>query len=196
MADLTFPLQGGEYLIVHGGSNQQINPHMKTLDESVPRFRAYRGQSYGVDIIKIDRFGLRANGLVPRDLAAYRIYREPVLAPCVGTIVQAIDRWPDMPIPQVDQQNRAGNHVILRCGEADVLLAHFRPQSLTVQPGMTVQVGDRLAAVGNSGASNKPHLHIRAQRPGSSAAPLTGEPLPMRFAGQFLIRGDRVTQPQ
>jgi hypothetical protein len=195
VVDLTFPLQGGEYLIVHGGSNLQINPHMKTLDESVPRFRAYRGQSYGIDILKIDRFGLRANGILPDDLAAYRIYGEPVVAPCAGTIVQAIEGFPDMPIPQVDPQNRAGNHVILRCGEVDVLLAHFRPQSLAVQAGMTVQVGDRLAEVGNSGASNEPHLHISAQRPGSSEAPLSGEPLPMRFAGQFLIRGDRVTQP-
>jgi hypothetical protein len=195
VVDLTFPLQGGEYLIVHGGSNLQINPHMKTLDESVPRFRAYRGQSYGIDILKIDRFGLRANGILPDDLAAYRIYGEPVVAPCAGTIVQAIDGFPDMPIPQVDPQNRAGNHIILRCGEVDVLLAHFRPQSLAVQAGMTVQVGDRLAEVGNSGASNEPHLHISAQRPGSSEAPLDGEPLPMRFGGRFLIRGDRVTQP-
>lgn len=195
VVDLTFPLQGGEYLIVHGGSNLQINPHMKTLDESVPRFHAYRGQSYGVDILKIDRFGLRANGMLPDDLAAYRIYGEPVVAPCAGTIVQAIDGFPDMLIPQVDPQNRAGNHVILRCGEVDVLLAHFRPQSLAVQAGMTVQVGDLLAEVGNSGASNEPHLHISAQRPGSPDAPLSGEPLPMRFAGQFLIRGDRVTQP-
>ncbi len=195
VVDLTFPLQGGQYLIVHGGSNIQINPHMKTLDESVPRFHAYRGQSYGVDILKIDRFGLRANGILPNDLAAYQIYGEPVFAPCAGTIVQAIDGFPDMPIPQVDQENRAGNHVILRCGEVDVLLAHFRPQSLAVAAGMAVQVGDRLAEVGNSGASNEPHLHISAQRPGSSDAPLAGDPLPMRFAGQFLIRGDRVTPP-
>ncbi len=195
VVDLTFPLQGGEYLIVHGGSNLQINPHMKTLDESVPRFRAYRGQSYGVDLVQLDRFGLRADGILPDELAAYQIYGEPVLAPCAGTIVQAIDRFPDMPIPQVDPENRAGNHVILRCGEVDVLLAHFRPQSLAVEAGMTVQVGDRLAEVGNSGASNEPHLHISAQRPGPSAAPLSGDPVPIRFAGQFLIRGDRITPP-
>ena len=195
VVDLTFPLQGGEYLIVHSGSNLQINPHLKTLDESVPRFRAYRGQSYGVDILKIDQFGLRATGILPDDLTAYRIYGEPVLAPCAGTIVQAIDSFPDMPIPQIDPDNRAGNYVMLRCGEVDVLLAHFRPQSLAVQAGMAVQVGDRLAEVGNSGASNEPHLHISAQRPSSPDAPLSGEPLPMRFGGQFLIRGDRVTQP-
>jgi Peptidase family M23 len=194
--DLAFPLRGGDYLILNGGSDIRINAHVKTLDESVPRFRAYRGQSYGIDIIQIDPLGLRAKGIVPSDPAAYKIYGQPVLAPCSGKIVQAIDSFPDMTIPQTDLVNRSGNHVILRCDNADVSLAHFRPQSLSVSVGTDVQVGDRLAEVGNSGASDEPHLHIHAQRSGSSAAPLSGDPLPMRFSGRFLIRGDRVTIPK
>jgi hypothetical protein len=117
------------------GSDIRINAHLKTLDESVPRFRAYRGQSYGIDIIQVDRFGLRANGLVSSDPADYQIYGKPVLAPCPGKIVRAIDGFPDLTIPQVDLVNRTGNHVILRCGNTDVLLANFRPQSLSVQTG-------------------------------------------------------------
>jgi Peptidase family M23 len=194
--DLAFPLQGSDYLILNGGNDIRINAHLKTLDESVPRFRAYRGQSYGMDMIQVDRFGLRAKGLVPIDPADYQIYGEPVLAPCPGTIVQAIDGFPDMTIPQVDTVNRAGNHVVLRCGDIDVLLAHFRPQSLSMQAGSVVKVGDRIAEVGNSGASDEPHLHIHAQRPGSSAEPFSGDPLPIRFNGRFLIRGDRVTPSQ
>jgi Peptidase family M23 len=194
--DLAFPLRGGDYLLVNGGSDIRINAHLKLLDEAVPRFRAYRGSSYGVDIVKIDRFGWRAKGIAPSDLAAYQIYGEPVLAPCTGKILQAIDGLPDMQIPQLDSVNRSGNHVILRCGDIDVLLAHFRPQSLSVRAGMDVQVGDRLAEVGNSGASDEPHLHIHAQRPGSSSTPLSGDPLLMRFNGRFLLRGDRVTMPK
>ncbi len=85
-----------------------------------------------------------------------------MFAPCSGGIVQAIDGFPDLKIPQIDMVNRAGNHVILRCGNTDVLLAHFRLQSLSVQVGMTVKVGDRIAKVGNSGASDELHLHISA----------------------------------
>lgn len=135
--------------------------------DSEPRFRAYRGSSYGVDIVKIDRFGLRAKGIVPSDLADYQIYGQPVLAPCAGKILQAIDGLPDMQIPQIDSVNRSGNHVLLRCGDVDFLLAHFRPQSLSVRSGMDVRVGDRLAEVGNSGTSDEPHLHIHAQSPRS-----------------------------
>lgn len=193
--DLAFPLRGGDYLILNGGSDIRINAHLKTLDESIPRFHAYRGQSYGIDIIQINQFGLRAQGVAPSDPAAYHIYGEPVLAPCNGKIVQAINGLPDMTIPQIDRVNRAGNHVILRCGDVDVALAHFRPQSLSVRSGMEVKAGDRIAEVGNSGASDEPHLHIHAQRLGSSVASMSGDPLPMRFNGRFLIRSDRVKMP-
>lgn len=191
--DLAFPLRGGSYLILNGGSDIRVNAHLKTLDASVPRFRAYRGQSYGLDMVEVDRFGLRSAGFVPREPAAYQIYGEPILAPCAGTVLQAVDGLPDMPIPELDVEHRAGNHVLLRCGEADVLLAHFRPQSLAVRTGMQIAAGDLIAEVGNSGASDEPHLHLHAQRPGSSAAPFSGDPLPVRLNGRFLIRNDRVT---
>lgn len=192
--DLAFPLRGDGYLVLNGGNDLRINAHLKTLDESVPRFRAYRGQSYGVDIIQTDRFGLRAPGFVPSDPTVYQIYGEPVLAPCPGKIVIAIDGFPDMTIPEIDQVNRSGNYVMLRCGDADIALAHFRPRSLSVQTGMEVKAGDRIAEVGNSGASDEPHLHIHAQRPGASATPFSGDPLPIRLNGRYLIRGDRVTE--
>ncbi len=64
-----------------------------------------------------------------------------------------------------------------------------------MQTGDTLKVGDRIAEVGNSGASNEPHLHIHAQRPGTDEAPLSGDPLSMRFAGRYLIRGDRMIVP-
>ena len=193
--DLAFPLRGDNFLIVNGGSNIRINAHLKTLDESVPRFRAYRGQSYGTDVIQVNRWGLRSRGIMPRHPEAYLIYGAPVFAPCAGQVVQAIDGFPDMTVPEADLVNRAGNHVILRCGEAEVILAHFRPQSLLVQSGMAVAVGDAIAEVGNSGASGEPHLHIHAQRPGSIAMPLSGDSLPVRFDGRFLTRSDRVTTP-
>jgi Peptidase family M23 len=193
--ELTFPLRGGNYLILNGGNDIRINSHLKTLDESVPRFRAYRGNSYAVDIIQIDPLGWRATGIIPSDPAAYLIYGEPIFAPCDGKIITAVDGFPDMKILEIDSVNRSGNHVILRCGSADILLAHFRPQSLSVQTGMAIKVGDRIAEVGNSGASDEPHLHIHAQLPGSSTAPFSGDPLPIRFDGRYLIRGDRVTTP-
>lgn len=193
--DLAFALRGGDYLIINGGNDIRINAHLKTMDTSIPRFRAYRGNGYALDIVKLDRFGFRAQGVVPQDPAAYHIYGQPVLAPCAGEIISTTDGLPDMTIPKIDRTNLAGNHVILRCGDIDVALAHFRPNSLLVHSGMQVNVGDQLAEVGNSGASDEPHLHIHAQRPGSSVAPMSGDPLPINFDGRFLIRNDRISMP-
>ena len=63
---LAFPLEPGVYLVVNGGSDIHTNAHLMTPDASIPRFRAWRGQSYGVDIVKLYAFGLRTCGVQVR----------------------------------------------------------------------------------------------------------------------------------
>ena len=43
--DLAFPLNGGTFLVVNGGSHINVNTHLMTLDASMTRFHKYRGQS-------------------------------------------------------------------------------------------------------------------------------------------------------
>ncbi len=193
LVNLAFPLESGTYLIVNGGSRLGINAHLKTLDPMVPRFRAVRGQSYGVDIVKIDSLGLRASGLRPSEPSAYHVYGAQVLAPCAGEIVFAVDGLPDMQVPQADRVHLAGNHVVLRCEDADIVLAHFRPDSLEVGVGSRLEVGDPIAAAGNSGNSDEPHLHIHAQVAGPAHAQMSADPLPIRINGRFLVRNERVS---
>ena len=193
--NMAFPLEPGRYLVVNGGSNSSTNAHLETLDAAVPRYRAWRGQSYGVDIVALDGFGLRAHGVQPADPRAYRIYGARVLAPCAGQVVIAVDGLPDMQVPEVDRDHLAGNHVMLRCPEADVLLGHLQPGSVRVHAGVNVVAGDWLASVGNSGNTGEPHLHVHAQSPGLTAAPLGGDPRPIEFNGRFPVRGDRIDAP-
>ncbi len=192
---VAFPLEPGRYLVVNGGSNISTNAHLETLDAGVPRYRAWRGQSYGVDFVELDGFGLRARGIQPADPRAYRIYGARVLAPCAGHVVIAVDGLPDMQVPEVDRDHLAGNHVMLRCAEADVLLGHLQPDSMKVHAGDNVAVGDWLGSVGNSGNTGEPHLHIHAQSQGAAEAPLGGDPLPIQFKGRFAVRGDRIVAP-
>jgi Peptidase family M23 len=192
--DLVFPLKGGTYLVVSGGSRLNINPHLMTLDASMARLHAYRGQSYGVDVVKVHGWGLRASGLQPSEPSAYNIYGVPVYAPCAGIVVIAIDGLPDMQVPLMDRTHMAGNHVLLRCtdADADVLLGHLKPGSVRIAVGNPVAVGDHIGNVGNTGNTGEPHLHIHAQERGTASEPLSGNPLPMRFDGRFLVRNDRV----
>ena len=199
--NLAFPLGPGNYLIVNGGSSISTNAHLMAFDASVPRFRFWRGQSFGVDIVQLGALGLRAPGVTPVDPAAYRIYGTRVLAPCVGRVVLAMDGLPDMQVPEVDREHLAGNHVLLRCADpiantsVDVLVGHLRPGSVQVRPGASVAVGDWLGSVGNSGNTGEPHLHVHAQRPGPAGAPFSGDPLPVLFNGRYPVRGDRIDLP-
>lgn len=192
--DIANPFGPGQFLVGHGGSIPLINGHMRTLDASVERFRPWRGQSYAVDFFGLGPCGLRARGWRPADPADYAIFGAELRAPCVGTVVEAEGSMPDFEVPNEDPVNRLGNHVILRCGEAEIVLAHMRQNSVEVMRGDQVTAGDRLGEVGNSGASTEPHLHIHAQRPPSEGAPpISGDPLAIRIEGRFLVRGDRLS---
>ena len=132
---------------------------------------------------------------MPADPRRYHIFGTPVTAPCAGTVIVAVDGLTDMRIPELDESHLAGNHVILRCGTVDILLAHFRRGSVRVKTGAKVAIGTSIAEVGNSGSTSEPHLHIHAQRPGTSAALFSGQPIALRIEGRFLTRNERFSGP-
>src|SRR5690606_22148169 len=149
VVDLAFPLRGGTYSVVNGGSTGLVNAHLMTLTGE--RYRPYRGQSYGVDLVKLGYWGFRARGLAPRDPSAYAIFGDPVYAPCSGRVVQALDGLRDLRPPEIDREHMAGNHVLLGCGDAWVLLGHLREGSVRVREGDTVAQGQEIGRVGNTG---------------------------------------------
>ena len=192
-AELAFPLGPGTYLVANGGSDLVVNSHQRMLQESDPRLARYRGTAHGVDFVRLDGFGLTANGLAPADPKEHHIFGREVKAPCEGEVVFAEDGHRDMPVGENDRDSLAGNHAIIRCGRFEVVLAHFTPGSLLVKTGDAVKTGSAIAKVGNSGASDAPHLHVHAQKPGSPLAPMGGEPVAIRFEGRYLVRSDRFT---
>lgn len=187
---LASPLKNGEFYVVNGGYSILINPHMKTLEREP--LRAYRGQSYALDIVKLNRYGFRAQGAWPQDLAGYEIFGEPLYAPCDGEVLFTENRLPDRVPPEHDRQNPAGNFVYLECGASGVLLAHLMQSSVAVAPGDRVREGQQIGRVGNSGYSTEPHLHIHAQRGGGGADLLAADPLPLQVAGRTLVRNSRI----
>ena len=187
--DIEFPLRNGTYYIANGGSRALLNPHLKTL---APRYSTYRGQSFGIDIVKLNARGHRAAGFAPSQLTRYEIFGELVHAPCSGRVIQSVDGLPDLQPPLKDREHLAGNSVILECNGDWILLGHLREGSVRVQTGQSVRVGDEIGRVGNSGNTDEPHLHIHAQSPGQAPAPLSGTPIHVRFDGRFMARGTRV----
>ncbi|MCC5974901.1 MAG: M23 family metallopeptidase [Rubellimicrobium sp.] len=188
--DIAFPLEPGRYLVMNGGHHPLLNAHFMTLDD--PELADYRGQSFAVDLIGIDRIGWRATTpLGTEDPADYLIFGKRVLAPCDGIIIHAVGDRPDLPVPELDTVNRGGNELMIDCGDVKVYLAHLRQGSLRVDVGDAVTAGMTLAEVGNSGHSGEPHLHIHVQRGTDPEAPLRGEPLPVTFDGVFPLKNAR-----
>lgn len=167
--DLSFPLRGGRFLVLHGGSTTAANTHFPD-----PK------QKYGVDLVKVSTMGFRARGIYPDELARYAIFGETVVSPCNGTVLSFVDALPDQPIGAIDEKNALGNHIAVRCGDVDVTLAQLMTRSIAVKPGAAVAAGAPLAKTGNSGRSTEPHLHIHAER--------NGQPVPITFDGRWLVR--------
>jgi hypothetical protein len=190
-AEAAFPLRAGTYLVVNGGRNALVNAHVKTLGDE-PRFRPWRGQSHGVDIVKLNAAGFRARGILARDPRRYEIFGDPVHAPCTGSVVAAVDGIVDQRVPEMNRAAMAGNHVILDCNGIWLVVGHLRQGSVRVHRGDSIESGMVVGEVGNSGNSSEPHLHIHAQKPGTAAEPLSGEPVPLRFDARYLARNHRI----
>ena len=173
--ELEFPLKEGVYFIGQGGAHVQVNYH-----------HAYESQQYAVDIVKIDKWGVRATGIYPGDNSKYRIYGDGIYSPCTGEVVEAEQELPDLNPPQTNPEKAAGNHVALQCEgtEAQVWIAHMQQDSLTVKAGEQVEAGEKLGLVGNSGNTSEPHVHIHAEKDGVG--------VPIEFNDRFLVRNDLV----
>ena len=189
---LASPLDGNDLVVANGGSRLLLNAHQDTLDLTVPRHRLWHGQSFGVDIVAMRPIGMTSDGLRPSDPKRYAIFGRAVRAPCDGTVSALRDGRPDLNVPQVDPEIMTGNHVTLRCNGVEVVMAHLKRGSLLVREGQQVSAGQAIAAVGNSGMSDEPHLHIHAQMPGTTQAPFSGRPVAMLFGDRFLARNDRI----
>lgn len=189
--DLTFPLRGGTYYVISGGSNALMNLHFMTLRDE--RFRRFRGQSYAVDIVKLNRYGIRSSSPLPGELADYEIFGDVVYAPCAGRVVRTENSLPDLVPPGRDRVNLPGNFVAIECKGVRVLIAHLRQGSILVEAGKLVTEGQPVGQIGNSGNTDEPHLHIHAERPTNTAELLDAEPVPIRFDGRFLARNDKVS---
>lgn len=165
--DVDFPLDSGTYYVLQGGASAVTNP-----------FHALSGDPTAIDIVKLNPYGNRADGVAPRALSAYEIFGETLYSPCRGRIDRVRDGLPDNPPGHPDPEHSEGNHVVLRCAGAEIFMAHLKRGSIEVAPGEVVAAGQPLAEIGNSGNTLEPHLHISATK--------NGQGIGLRFGGRSL----------
>jgi hypothetical protein len=171
--DLTFPLKEGTFIVVQGGSTRAVN-----------RNAWRRREKYAVEIARLGKFGMRADGIYPAAPQKYATFGAAVLSPCEGVVAGVVEDLADNVPGERDRSNPRGNHVVIDSAGASVTLGHLMKQSVTVNPGQRVRVGQVVGRVGNSGDASEPVLRVQAEKDGRS--------VPLRFNGRFLVRNDSV----
>lgn len=110
-----------------------------------------------------------------RDADGAATWSPPVTAPASGVIERIRNDIVDNPLGICNYAENWGNYVIIRLDQGGwALLAHLRQGSISVKPGERVEIGAYLGAVGNSGRTPIPHLHLQVQdspEPGAASAP-------------------------
>ncbi len=168
--------------------------------------RGRLGGEYAWDLVAINESGRSGN---PGYEGSHRIsdsatYGRDVLSPVDGAVVATSDGVPDNDL-MTDYPRKSlietvrnpkwifGNHVVIRDGEAFVLLGHLKRGSISVHAGDQVRVGTPVGKAGNSGNTILPHVHIQVMdRPDAADPHVSG--LPAVFKDFFEVTARRTGQ--
>lgn len=166
------PLQGAGWIAANALSNTA--DHRRTT--VVVDGKARTAQRYAIDFLKLDKKGHAYVG-DPSLNSNWAGYGSPVLAVADGVVQDIQDRFPDNtplkpPAVKITLESIGGNHVMLALpGGGYVFYGHLKPGSIRVRKGQRVKRGDIIGALGNSGQTDAPHLHIHvADAPSSLGA--------------------------
>ena len=177
------PPLAGEWGTVAGGRSTLLSHHYAY---STPNVRD------ALDFVRLEE-GLGYDG-DPKRAESWYGFGEPVLAPADGSVVSVSDVHPDEPVGELGQTPPYGNHVLLEIGNHRyAVMAHLKQGSARVSEGERVRLGQRIAAVGDSGDSLWPHLHIHVQD--GSVIDQQARTVPVVFRDVVLIRGGRESTP-
>jgi murein DD-endopeptidase MepM/ murein hydrolase activator NlpD len=129
----------------------------------------------------------------PSDVSNWVGYGARVIAAADGVVVSALNDLENqvpgsLPDPNtITVGNVDGNHVVIDHGNGLYsFYAHLQPGSVQVQVGDTVQTGDQLGLLGNTGNTSAPHLHFHIM---SGPSPL-GSDGTLYVLDAFLLAGE------
>ncbi|MBO9708606.1 MAG: M23 family metallopeptidase [Caulobacter sp.] len=181
------PLRGGGWVASHALSNDSVHRRSLITVEGAARI----SQRFAIDWTRIGPDGQVFRG-DPADNAHWTPWNAQVLAVAGGVVVERADGVPendptaDAKAVPITVDNATGDHLVIDIGGGlYVTYAHLRPGSLRVALGQKVRRGQVIAALGNSGKSDAPHLHLQLT---DGPAPLASEGLPLVFE-RFGLQG-------
>jgi murein DD-endopeptidase len=172
---LAAPLRGGPWAAVHNAAWERGH---RRVFYTVGDRRRIPGR-HAIDWIKLDADGRTSRG--DGDLVASALgYGEDVLAVADAVVAAARDDVTEVERVSARRKHAAedasGNFVALDVGQGRyVFYEHLKPGSVRVKSGERVRRGQTVAALGFTGDSTGPHLHLHVA---DAPSPLGAEGLP------------------
>ena len=169
----------GKWFVVNGG-----------IDRETSHSWALCSQRYAYDFFMLNEKGKSYTGEY-KVLSSYLAYKQSVLAPADGVVVEVFDSYENTPIVGIGKADCKapdvrGNHILIQHAPNEYsTIAHLYPGSICVKVGDTVVRGQQIAQCGNSGNTSEPHIHFQIQNKKSFAF---SAGLPIRFQ-KILIDG-------
>jgi hypothetical protein len=156
-----------------GGHRMAVNPINGGL---------HAAERFAIDYVQLDSKARLFSGDKAR-LDSYPYYGADIHAVADGPVVAVVDGLPDQ-VPgrhpsglTLDQYG--GNHIVQDIGGGNyAFYAHLKPRSIKVKAGDRLSTGQAIAALGNSGNSDAPHLHFHVM---DAPDPLLSNGLPFIF---------------
>jgi hypothetical protein len=157
--DISFPFKKGKYLVTDGG-NSRISRLMNYHYYSTVHRKNKTNNSmlYATDIVRIDN---NDNRFLPLRNEDYPIFGEKVYSPLSGVVVKVENGINDN-IPYTGgYPYNTGNTIVIRKDNLYMLLGHLKKGSIRVEVNQLVSENEYVADAGNSGYSERPHIHMQ-----------------------------------
>ena len=157
--EIVFPLRNGKYLITDGGNSKisrLMNYHF--YSHLHRKNKTNNSMLFATDIVKIDRNKKR---FLPAYNEEYPIFGEKLYAPMEGTIIKTENKIDDNTPFIGTYPYNTGNTVVIKNDNYYFLLGHLKKRSIIVSNGNRVKAGELIGQIGNSGYSERPHLHMQ-----------------------------------
>ena len=157
--EIEFPFKNGKYLITDGGNSKisrLMNYHYYSPIHK--KNKTNRSMLYATDIVKLP--GSNSN-FFPLQNEDYPIFGEKVYSPISGVVIKVENGIPDNIPYSGNYPYNTGNTIVIRNVNKYLLLGHLKKESIKVNLGDKVNARDLIAEAGNSGYSERPHIHIQ-----------------------------------
>jgi hypothetical protein len=160
--EIEFPFGPGSYLITDGGNSKISRLMNYHFHSSVHKKRnTNKSMRYATDIVKLNS---DRKPFIPTTNEEYAIFGENVYCPMEGTVIKVINDIDDHKPFSGNYPYNTGNTVVIKQDNYYFLLGHLKQGSIKVEEYDSVKTGDLLGIIGNSGMSERPHLHMQLMK--------------------------------